>query len=58
MSLFRYFDITLFRRGRYLIILDGIAFLVEETNAEVAHARAVDDGTAQDVTTFLQRDTG
>ena len=49
--------IILFRRCCYLIILYRVSFLVEETNAEVAHAWAVDDGTTQDVTAFLQGET-
>ena len=37
----------------YIIVSNWVTFLVEEADAEVAHARTVDDGTTQDVTSFL-----
>ena len=53
----RYSDVSLFRRRYHLIILHWLSFLVEEADTEVTHARAIDDGTTQDVTAFLQGET-
>ena len=40
----------------YVEISHGVSFLVDEACAEVAHARPVDNGTAQYVAAFLQPD--
>ena len=39
----------------YRHVLDWFAFLVDESNAEVAHTRTVDDGTTEDVTSLIER---
>ena len=39
-------------------ILHGLALFVEESDAEIAQSRAVDDSAAEDVAAFLQCQAG
>ena len=40
----------------YCIVFNRVTFLIEETNAEIAHTWAIDDGTTQHVASLLQGD--